>query len=181
SFKEAICIRQEHQGASAARNAGIACAHGDMIAFQDADDFWLPNKLTVQVNWLLAHPEIGYLAAHFTNFLEDGVPRPSWIEAHQLNEPQKGGLSTLISRRSVFDKAGLFDPAQKEGADLDWSLRARDAGFAAVAIPDVLMRRRIHGGNLSHQWQGGTALLIKSLKASLDRRRASGNGVGQYT
>ena len=46
-----------HQGASAARNLGLAHARGELIALLDGDDVWLPNKLTEQVALLRDHPE----------------------------------------------------------------------------------------------------------------------------
>jgi glycosyltransferase involved in cell wall biosynthesis len=46
-----------HQGASAARNLGLAHARGELIALLDGDDVWLPNKLAEQVAILREHPE----------------------------------------------------------------------------------------------------------------------------
>ncbi|HEX7940969.1 MAG TPA: glycosyltransferase family A protein [Gemmatimonadaceae bacterium] len=46
-----------HQGASAARNLGLAHARGELIALLDGDDVWLPNKLAEQVAILRDHPE----------------------------------------------------------------------------------------------------------------------------
>src|SRR5947199_3338239 len=49
----------ENRGMSASRNLGIAKARGDLIAFLDADDVWLPYKLERQVAELGSHPEAG--------------------------------------------------------------------------------------------------------------------------
>ncbi|MFP4226925.1 MAG: glycosyltransferase family 2 protein, partial [Desulfobacterales bacterium] len=46
-----IYIHQPNQGVSAARNRGIAAASGDLIAFLDSDDYWLPGKLSEQVRF----------------------------------------------------------------------------------------------------------------------------------
>ena len=51
----------QNLGMSAARNLGIREAKGDYIAFLDADDYWLPNKLAVQTTILDSHPEAGML------------------------------------------------------------------------------------------------------------------------
>jgi len=49
SYPEVRYLRQENQGPAVARNAGIAAAQGEFLAFFDADDVMLPNKLSVQV------------------------------------------------------------------------------------------------------------------------------------
>ena len=49
----------ENRGMSATRNLGIRHARGELIAFIDADDIWLPSKLAAHVDLLDAHPEVG--------------------------------------------------------------------------------------------------------------------------
>jgi glycosyltransferase involved in cell wall biosynthesis len=173
SFPDVICLRQAHQGVPTARNRGIARAGGAFIAFQDADDIWKPRKLTVQVEWMLLHPETGYVAACYQNFLEPGVARPAWVREEQLTSPQKGGISNLVVRRSVFETIGVFATDQEFGADLDWVMRVRDANIGAEILSDVLVSRRIHADNHSHRWNGAKGPLLKALKASIDRRRSS--------
>jgi glycosyltransferase involved in cell wall biosynthesis len=175
SFPEVTCLRQAHRGISAARNFGIVQAQGAFVAFQDADDLWHPNKLTVQLDWLLKHPEAGYVAAFYRNFLEPGVARPAWVREEQLANPQKGGMSNLVVRRSVFEAIGVFDTGEEFGSDADWIMRVKDAKIASKILPDVLVSRRIHAANHSHQWKGGKRLLLKALKASADRRRSGGH------
>ena len=174
SFSDIAYLYQVHQGVPAARNAGIALSQGEFVAFQDADDLWAPSKLSVQVQWLLEHPETGYVAAHFRNFLETGVARPPWVTEEQLAKDQKGGIPNLMVRRSVFQIIGVFDPSHDHGSDLDWVVRAKDAKIVAEMLPDVLLYRRIHASNHSHQWKGGKGLLLRALKASIERQRSGG-------
>jgi glycosyltransferase involved in cell wall biosynthesis len=173
SFPEVNLLEQENRGVAAARNRGIEQSRGELVAFLDADDVWEPEKIALQVAWLRERPEIGYVTAHFQNVLETGVPRPPWIRPEQLDEVQKGGVPNLLARRSVFDEAGLFDPAHRSGSDLDWVIRAKDAKVASGVLPQVLLRRRIHRTNQSYHWQGGKTLLLRALKASIDRQRAA--------
>jgi glycosyltransferase involved in cell wall biosynthesis len=175
SFAEVICLREPRRGVSIARNLGIARSRGAFIAFQDADDIWDPSKLTVQMEWMLDHPETGYVAAFYRNFLEPGMARPAWVREEQLDNALKGGISNLVVRRSVFETIGVFDPDEDFGADVDWIVRAKDAKIGAEILPDVLVSRRIHAANMSHQWKGGKELLLKALKASIDRRRGAGD------
>ncbi len=178
SFGEVDYVHQSNQGVAAARNQGIARSRGELIAFLDADDLWAPPKLTVQVEWMRERPEIGYVTALFRNFLEAGVSRPAWIKEEQLVEEQAGGVPNLVARRAVFEKIGVFDPAHRSGSDLDWVVRAKDAKIAAAMLPHVLLSRRIHASNQSYQWQGGKAMLLKALKASIDRQRAGSGEEG---
>ena len=175
SFTEVIYMYQSNQGVAAARNKGISVARGEFIAFLDADDLWTPNKLTLQIDWLLEHTHVGYVAAKFRNFLEKGVERPRWIKEEQLSEEQVGGVPNLVVRRSVFEKIGSFDAVCRSGSDLDWVLRAKDAGIRGAALPHILLYRRIHDSNVSHQWQGSRTLLMKSLRASVNRQRIQNN------
>lgn len=173
-FAEVRYFRQPHLGIASARNRAIGCATGDFIAFQDADDLWAPEKLTVQMTWLLAHPETMYVAAHYRNFLQPGMPRPSWISEAQLHSVHRGGVPNVLVRRAMFERVGLFDASHAGSDVLDWLLRARDAGCPGEFLPQVLFSRRVHDGNRSSQEQRRRAAVLRTLKTAIDRQRAGG-------
>lgn len=57
-----VVLRQENQGPAQARNLGISRATGEVIAFIDSDDQWLPGKLAAQVKVFSDHPHVGLVA-----------------------------------------------------------------------------------------------------------------------
>jgi len=60
-FKEQIIyIYQSNQGVAAARNQGINKSSGKFLTFLDADDLWKPKKLSIQMKYMLDHPELQY-------------------------------------------------------------------------------------------------------------------------
>jgi glycosyltransferase involved in cell wall biosynthesis len=121
------------RGISAARNLGIAHATGEHIAFLDADDVWLPQKLQQQTELLAAHPKAAMLYGlsqwwySWTGIPEDrdrdfihslGVPVDVLIEPPALLYPffvsQEAALpnqSSLLVRRSAAELVGGFEEA----------------------------------------------------------------------
>lgn len=146
-----IYVYQPNQGHGAAKNAGIVKATSDFVAFLDADDLWLPRKLTAQIEYLLSHPGTGYVIAHMDVLLESGVAWPVFLNRqHYLSNPPCFLPSALLTCKSVFKQIGGFDTSYRHANDGDWFFRARDAGISMGLLPEVLVRKRIHGDNLSY-------------------------------
>src|ERR1044072_1619841 len=70
SFPEVRHMRQQNQGVAAARNNAIAASRGEFLAFLDQDDLWTPEKLRLQIGYLLTHPELGYTLTQQKFFLD---------------------------------------------------------------------------------------------------------------
>ena len=68
--------RQENQGAAAARNRGLAEATGDLVAFLDVDDRWVPDKLDIQIRALHCASEAGWCTANLFAVDPEGRRRP---------------------------------------------------------------------------------------------------------
>jgi glycosyltransferase involved in cell wall biosynthesis len=173
SFNGVRYFYQANQGPAAARNIGLQAARGELIAFLDADDLWETNKLSLQIGYHLAHPEVDYSFVKLVNFLEPGIEKPLWLRDDQLHVGQVDySPDTLVVRKSVFDRIGGFDPAYRVGDDTDWFARAVDSGIKMGILDDVLVRRRIHGANISYESPSVRLFtLAKILKASMDRKR----------
>ena len=149
-------VCRPHQGAAAAKNDGIASAQGEWIAFLDADDMWHPDKLARQMARLALRPEIDLCFTRYRNFwTPDLAEEERLYQGRSLSQAASGwSMSTLLARRGVFERFGLFeeDVAEKHQSLL-WALRAAERGAIVDVMPEVLMRRRLHSGNLSRGWR----------------------------
>lgn len=163
---------QTSQGIANAYNEGIAQSHGELLAFISHDDMWLPGKLDRQVAYLDAHPDTPFTLTMIQHFLEPGTAIPARFRPEFLAQPVPGWImEALVIRRTVFDKVGLFDPSYPVGEDTDWFARARDAGMIGEVLPEVLVRKRVYGGNASLVNPEMNSLLLRALRGSLARKR----------
>src|ERR1700722_9120157 len=120
-------LREPHRGVAAARNAGVAAARGELIAFLDQDDLWHASKISLQVALLGERPELAIALTHVEMVLLDGTPRPPWLT--WLTNQQPGYLpSTWLVRREAFERVGLFDTQYRVVCDADWLARGKGWG-----------------------------------------------------
>jgi glycosyltransferase involved in cell wall biosynthesis len=172
SYKEVRYIRQENAGVSNAYNLGVESSRGELIAFLSHDDFWTPDKLALQAGYLNEHPEADCVVTRVKFFLETGCAFPSTMREdvlegdHPLRIPE-----TLLARRSVFDRVGLFDPEIPVASDMDWFARAADLGVAVPVLEKVLLHKRIHDRNTSVQAAENMRDMFDVLRRSSARKR----------
>ena len=81
---------------------------------------------------------------------------------------------TMLARRTVFDRIGLFDTELRRGEDTDWYLRMMMRKISYEVLPDIALQRRVHGANLSAQRQAGPEDVVVLLKRVMDKRRNEG-------
>ena len=176
SFPDVRYIHQANQGVATARNNGLEAARGEFFAFLDQDDLWTPEKLKLQIDQLLSDPDLGYTLTQQQFFLEPGEKLPAWFRKELFAEVHTGWvLGTLVVRRTAFEKVGNFATGYSAASDGDWFFRAKAAGLPMAVVPELLLLKRIHGGNESARAKEILSELRKVIKSSLDRQRAGKN------
>lgn len=175
SFPDVRYIHQSNQGVAAARNNGIEAARGEFFAFIDQDDLWSPEKLRLQVGYLLSHPEIGYTLTQQQFFLGEGETLPPWFRKELFDSVHTGWvLGTLLVRRTIFEQVGNFATGYSAANDSDWFFRAKAAAIPMAVVPELLLRKRIHDANDSGRAKEILSELLKVVKTSLDQKRNHG-------
>jgi glycosyltransferase involved in cell wall biosynthesis len=150
-------VSQPNAGPSAARNAGLAIARGNWVAFLDADDAWMPDKLQSQMEALRSDPTAvmsvaGCLkvAADGTVISENKLPQPldSRTARRELAQRTLFPMNGVVARRDILERCGGFDTRLHCAEDRDLWIRLVAAGpFVAVHRP--LARQLTHQRSLS--------------------------------
>src|SRR6185503_10685376 len=173
SFPEVRYMHQANQGVAAARNNGIDAARGELLAFLDQDDLWIPEKLKLQISYLLSHPDLGYTLTHQQFFLDPGATLPAWFRKELLSLVHTGWVQgTLVVRRTAFEQVGNFATGYAAANDSDWFFRAKAADIPMAVVPELLLLKRIHDTNDSARAKEILSELLKVVKTSLDRQRS---------
>ena len=165
-----------NQGQAAARNVALRQARGELVTFLDADDMMMSDRLRFQVEYLMDHRNVDVVIGSAEYFLEPGVAPPAWMRGRLVpGQNHHRNPMTMLTRRSVFDQIGLFDPACRHCEDMDWVYRAVTAGMVVARVDRVLIRRRIHGENLTYQaepiHEAASRIALRTARERIARRK----------
>jgi glycosyltransferase involved in cell wall biosynthesis len=168
---EVRVVRQANGGIGRARNAGIAEASGDLVAFCDADDLWDPTKLERQLRVFERDPSVDVVFTAVHEFVSPDID-PTDKQLRPVLAHATGPLtSTMLVRRTVFDRVGGFDVERRVGDWMEWYMRLHDAGAREVRLGMALVHRRLHGENNSMRASLSREEYLNVVKAHLDRTR----------
>ena len=150
-------VYRENGGQAAARNTGLRASRGDLVAFLDADDLWLPEKLAAQVA-LMEETGVDLVYSDGYVFSDEGDVSPD-ERFHILPGEARGeemfrtlftsnriGTLSVLVKREALDAVGRFDEnrAYQNCEDYDLWLRLAKWGAGFYGMEEKLMRYRRH-------------------------------------
>jgi glycosyltransferase involved in cell wall biosynthesis len=152
-----VSISQAHSGPAAARNRAIRASSSPFIAFIDADDEWLPDKLDRQIDLLKQNPALGMVCS-FCSVNESGSNDSAQVSPNGM--PHNGRLfehlarncfvftPTVVVRRRCLEEVGLFNESLTVSEDFNLWLRIA-ARWEIAVVPEVLAIAHKRPGSLS--------------------------------
>ena len=170
-------LYQENQGPAAARNLGITHAQSGLLAFLDSDDHWQKDKLEIQLKAMEECPE--FLISHTREqWLRMGVhlnqkkkhlPRHGEIFDHCL-QLCVVGMSTVMVRKELFKKVGLFAPDFPCCEDYDFWLRISAKNPFLLIDQSLTIKEGGREDQVSFQYRVGMdKLRIKAISRLLEQ------------
>lgn len=152
-------VTKVNHGVASARNKGLEMAEGELIAWLDDDDLFLPGKLDQQVRYFREYPRTGLVyTGHVTvNTLQQPVKKSFYVppivrDCRSTREALINHCffanSTVMMKRECFEKTGLFNENLLHTVDYDMWLRTA-AYYPFGCVPQVLMVYRFHGRQIT--------------------------------
>jgi len=169
---------QSNKGQAAAKNVGIVMARGDVVAFLDADDVWMPDKLATQMP-LFERAEVGVVYSGIGLIDQEGqaIPfdGPTGYWQYRRGRVTKWlafdnfvPFSSSMVRRRLFDEHGRFDERLRMGIDWDLWLRLSMSTEFDFVPARLVQYRRGHALQMSKDWDGRVAAADTIFRRFLD-------------
>lgn len=159
-------LYQCNAGPAAARNRGFDLAHGEFIAFLDADDVWPADRLQHHLALFGQSPDTTVVigttrTVSLNQNIMPGLPVPM-IQHH---------LGSATCHRAVFSQVGMLNPDLWYGEDREWFQRVLQQGIAIRTTRRIALEYRLRPGSLTFGRQDHRHFFLTALHADLKRRR----------
>jgi len=155
-----VFYHEINQGASAARNTGIKNSKGEYIGFLDSDDYWLPNKLSLQMEYMLKHNSF------VSQTQEYWIRHGKFVNPNKKNKKMGGNIfeislkrsyispSCVVIKRDVLEKIGYFRTDLKVAEDYELWLRLTSCYPIELIDRPLVVREMSHRMHLSSPQEG---------------------------
>jgi glycosyltransferase involved in cell wall biosynthesis len=175
--QDILVLRQANKGVSAARNRGIAESGGQLVAFLDSDDLWLPRKLSRQVDYFNLNPD-AVINQTEEIWMRNGVrvnPKDRHRKPSGMIFERSLGLclvspSAVMIQKTLFDAVGAFDENLPACEDYDLWLRISCRYPVHLIDTPLIIKRGGHGDQLSKA-PGLDRFRIQSLEKIIESGR----------
>ncbi len=179
-------VRSANGGLAAARNLGLAHARGEYVAFHDADDVALPDRLAVLLDFVQRTPGVEAVFADGERMDTGRRIVPGEMNA-RLAGRRVGAADLFVGfpayfqaslvPRAAFAAAGAFDPSFRIHPDNDYAFRLF-ATCPTAYMDRVVFRYRWHETNITRDWLVGREELSRTLERLLREDPASVAAIG---
>lgn len=162
-------------GPAAARNAGLSAAKGLFVSFLDHDDLWPDGRLERHLACLQKNPGVSVVVGK-TNYEFEGVVSERAVQFRNGSSAlHHVHLGAATFRKEVFESVGVFNESLRFSEDHEFFLRLREQGHNIYFDPEISLRYRVHGNNMSIDKSLKELGVFQILADSIKRRRIQGN------
>ena len=143
------------------------------MSFLDADDRWLSDKLEVKVAALRADLSLDGVRPRIREFVSPDITGEAAAAIRAHSTASLGFTATQRREGARSNGSGGFTTEVRLRVGVDFSTRWEDEGFRSLVLDQVLIERRLHSSNNWTREPGRVSDLARTVKATLDRRRAA--------